>query len=157
MWLFVPQQSGWVAPWGQAHSAAYHAPCQKASLPNPPTQTFITGRKGNIHAMWRKVLDRENTIKGTVGKGSIYVHCTLYSAHIKWDRMYIYVKLALYWNNLGPEKDPLGLVSNWWGCPLSWWCPPASRAWSPPGISGTFLIDFQTWWSPLKRLSEESL
>jgi hypothetical protein len=27
--------------------------------------------------------------------------------------MYIYVKLALYWNNFGPEKDLLGVLLLW--------------------------------------------
>jgi hypothetical protein len=56
----------------------------------------------------------------------------IYSArHIKWARMFIYVKLALYWNNFGPEKDPLGVLLLWLvlgGVPL-----PTDDFLQPPG------------------------
>jgi hypothetical protein len=45
--------------------------------------------------------------------------------------MYIYVKLALYWNNFGPEKDPLGVLLLWLilgGIPL-----PTDDVLQPPG------------------------
>jgi hypothetical protein len=58
--------------------------------------------------------------------------CTSYSAHhIKWARMYIYVKLALYWNNFEPEKDPLSVLLLWLvlgGVPL-----PSDDVLQPPG------------------------
>ncbi len=45
--------------------------------------------------------------------------------------MYIYVKLALYWNNFGPEKHPLGVLLLWLvlgGVPL-----PTDDVLQPPG------------------------
>ncbi len=70
----------------------------------------------NIDAVW-KILR------------SSYPH---YSArHIKWAGMYIYVKLAPYWNNFGPEKDPFGVLLLWLvlgGVPL-----PTDDVLQPPG------------------------
>jgi hypothetical protein len=57
-----------------------HTPCEKAPYPNPPTQTFTTGRKQNQHAMRGKVLDKENPVKRTINKAAVPLYLCYLSA-----------------------------------------------------------------------------
>jgi hypothetical protein len=44
-------------------------------------QAFIMGRKGNKHTIQGKVLDKENTVKGTIGRGPDMYNSVALVAH----------------------------------------------------------------------------
>ncbi len=81
----------------------------------------------------RQVMQAESKVSQDIVQdctepGSIYRYSV---CHIKWAHMYIYVKLALYWNNFWPKEDPLGVFLLWLvlgGVPL-----PTNDVLQPPG------------------------